>query len=82
MQRVGYRAFARDAAERLGLAGYVRNQVDGTVFVEAIGERADLEELVALLKRGPSGAKVAAVEDHWLPASSASERHTEFRVAR
>ena len=65
VQGVGYRYFARDAAEKIGLGGYVRNLLDGRVEVYAIGSRPQLDHLVAELRRGPRHAFVedVAVED-------------------
>jgi len=61
VQGVGYRYFARDAAEKIGLGGYVRNLLDGRVEVYAIGGRAQLDQLAADLKRGPRHAFVENV---------------------
>jgi acylphosphatase len=65
VQGVGFRVFVLDHAERLGLRGYVRNLPDGRVFVVASGNRQALEELVRLLHRGPSAARVADVRTEW-----------------
>ncbi len=63
VQGVGYRFFAQDAAERLGLSGYVRNLRDGRVEVYAIGGAEQLAEFCAALQRGPSMARVAHVAE-------------------
>jgi acylphosphatase len=63
VQGVGYRFFACHAAERQGTAGYVRNLRDGRVEVYAIGSRAQLEALLAELRRGPRHASVEAVSE-------------------
>src|ERR1041385_2733716 len=65
VQGVGFRMYVADAARRLGLGGYVKNQPDGSVYVLAVGERARLEELLALLWRGPSAARISGVEHDW-----------------
>ena len=61
VQGVGYRYFARDAAQKIGLGGYVRNLLDGRVEVYAIGNRAQLDRLEADLRRGPRHALVENV---------------------
>ena len=61
VQGVGYRYFARGAARKLGLAGYVRNLNDGRVEVYAIGLPAALNALRDELHRGPHSAKVSGV---------------------
>jgi len=71
VQGVGYRAFARRQARALGLRGWVRNDVDGSVRVVAEGERSDLRALVDALHSGPSDAEVQDVEVSWQPYSGA-----------
>jgi acylphosphatase len=70
VQGVGYRFFAHHAAEQLGITGYVRNMLDGRVEVYAIGTAAQLDVLLAELRRGPRHAHVEAVSEadaEWLP---------------
>jgi acylphosphatase len=63
VQGVGFRYFAQRAAQRLGLAGYVRNLADGRVEVYAIGDAAALNKLRAELERGPRSAEVSSVTE-------------------
>ncbi len=65
VQGVGYRFFVIDQALSLGLRGYVRNESDGDVEVLAQGKRAALERFLALLRRGPSAARVSEVQVNW-----------------
>jgi acylphosphatase len=62
VQGVGFRWFARETAERLGVSGWVRNRPDGCVEGEAEGDADAVREFVALLKKGPSFARVDEVE--------------------
>ncbi len=71
VQGVGYRFFARREASALGLRGYVRNLPDNSVEVVAEGERGLLQQLVGVLRRGPSAAFVEAVDTEWSPAEGA-----------
>lgn len=61
VQGVGYRWFAVRAAERLGLAGWVRNCDDGSVEVVARGAPEALLTLEGELHRGPTAARVSEV---------------------
>ena len=62
VQGVGYRYFVLREAERLGLAGFARNQADGSVEVVAEGGEESLGQLEARLRAGPSFASVTAVD--------------------
>jgi acylphosphatase len=61
VQGVGFRWFVVREAARLGLAGWVANAADGTVRLEAEGERDVVDRLVALVRQGPPGARVSGV---------------------
>jgi len=63
VQGVGYRFFARRAAERLGVAGYAKNLRDGRVEVYAVGTSDALEALYTQLGRGPQTAQVSGVQE-------------------
>lgn len=63
VQGVGFRWYVREVARDLGLAGWVRNRSDGTVEVAAEGEPHMLDRLRDMLREGPNGATVAAVDD-------------------
>lgn len=59
VQGVGFRAFAKDAADALGLSGWVRNREDGSV--EAVVE-GDIDAFVSRLKDGPPAGRVDEIE--------------------
>lgn len=71
VQGVGFRWHAREEAQRLGLAGRVRNRADGTVHLLAEGRRPALEALLEWARRGPARARVDAVEVAWSAAEGA-----------
>ena len=52
----------RRLAEQHGVAGWVRNNRDGTVEAVFEGDDADVERLVAFAREGPRGAHVDRVE--------------------
>jgi acylphosphatase len=62
VQGVFFRAWTRDQARELGVAGWVRNCADGSVEAHVEGEAGAVEELVNLLREGPPGARVDHVE--------------------
>ena len=59
VQGVGYRAYARAWADRLGVSGWVRNRADGTVEVFASGAENDLEAFLTRLRQGPAHGEVS-----------------------
>ncbi|HJZ65750.1 MAG TPA: acylphosphatase [Candidatus Acidoferrum sp.] len=63
VQGVGYRYFARDAAESLHLTGFVRNLRDGRVEAYAIGTADKLSRFRSALEKGPRGALVQGVTE-------------------
>ena len=62
VQGVGFRWFVREKARRLGLSGWVRNLVDGSVEVVASGEQGQIDLLIGELQTGPPGAVVDQVQ--------------------
>jgi DNA ligase D-like protein (predicted 3'-phosphoesterase) len=61
VQGVGFREATVRQARGLGVLGWVRNGEDGSVLVHAEGSEDAVERLVAFLRDGPRGARVAEV---------------------
>ena len=61
VQGVWFRESARRRAEDLGVAGWVRNNPDGSVEAELEGPEEDVEVLVAWFEHGPPQARVDSV---------------------
>jgi acylphosphatase len=61
VQGVGFRWFARRAAERLGVRGSVTNRPDGSVEVFADGDDDAMGQFERELRSGPMGARVDRV---------------------
>lgn len=79
VQGVGFRNFTQMRARRLDLTGWVRNENDGSVRLEAEGPRATLEELLDAVRDGPRMARVDDVDVEW---SAAADEFDVFRVRR
>ena len=62
VQGVGFRASAAQKARLLALTGFVRNERDGSVYIEAEGEPEVLDEFVAWCKLGPPAAVVKSCD--------------------
>ncbi len=63
VQGVGYRYFALNTAEELGISGYAKNLPDGRVEVYAVGTAEQLRAFAQQLLRGPQFADVADVQE-------------------
>jgi acylphosphatase len=80
VQGVGFRWFACERAEELGVVGWVRNTPSGDVEIAASGEPAKLALFETAISRGPTGARVTAV--HHLPPSGGTSYPSPFRIER
>ena len=61
VQGVFYRASTKEKAVEWGLNGFVRNQSDGSVYIEAEGDEERLKQLVNWCNHGPANAVVRDV---------------------
>lgn len=62
VQNVGFRFHTRKAARELNITGFVKNQPDGSVYVEAAGEQEILDQFILWCHKGPSWARVDEVK--------------------
>lgn len=78
VQGVYFRASARDHAITLNLKGLVRNDADGSVYVEVEGAPEAVDAFLLWCSRGPERATVreTLIED------APPEEFTDFRIQR
>ncbi|MBX3101605.1 MAG: acylphosphatase [Bacteroidetes bacterium] len=79
VQGVYYRASVQVQAQGLAITGWVQNQADGSVLLEAQGDPEALASLVKWCHHGPPTAQVTGVEVTPLPVS---EGETGFDFKR
>lgn len=65
-------------AEELGIAGFVRNEPNGAVYIEAEGTTDQLAQLIDWCKVGPTSARVENV--HYTPGEIVN--FSDFEVRR
>ena len=77
VQGVGFRWFVEREAHMLGIAGWVRNNHDGSVEVLAQGTRDQLMGLHSRLREGPRAARVDTVD---VSDASPTDGLSSFRI--
>ena len=77
VQMVMFRDFTKRTARKLGLVGFVKNQIDGTVLVVAEGEESALKKLISHLHKGSLLSKVKKVD---ILETEATGMYTRFSI--
>ena len=62
VQKIGYRAWVERKALSLGLNGWVRNRLDGSVEVLVAGPPPAVAQLIERCRDGPPLAQVISIE--------------------
>lgn len=62
VQGVWFRDSTKAVANQLGITGFVRNEPDGSVYIEAEGNPLEMRQFVEWCHEGPDRAKVEGVE--------------------
>ena len=70
VQGIGYRRWAQQQAEKLGLSGWVRNSSDGSVELMIQGELNQVNQFLALCTEGPAFSLVLSVLPVVVPTSA------------
>lgn len=78
VQGVGFRFEALRQAQELGLIGFIRNEHDKTVYIEAQGPSANIDRFLYWLEHhGPAAAKISRVDSHF---SFDLENYGNFKI--
>jgi len=78
VQGVYYRASAKQKADQLGAKGFVRNQPNASVYIEAEASYEVLQKFIEWCWQGPERAQVQHVETTAAPVKT----FTEFEVRK
>lgn len=62
VQGVSFRATTKAIADQMGVRGMIKNEKDGSVYMEAEGDDTSLEVLQEWCHEGPDRAKIESVE--------------------
>ena len=61
VQGINFRFYTREKAQSLDVAGFVKNEPDNSVLIEAEGTKENLGKLMTWCKSGPLRAEVERV---------------------
>ncbi|MDN3643736.1 acylphosphatase [Lutimonas halocynthiae] len=78
VQGVWFRKYTFEEAVKLNIVGFVRNEQNGSVYVEAEGIESDLNQLLRFLEKGSPMSKVESVNYELAPV----RHYTEFKISR
>ena len=62
VQGVFFRALTKEKADELGITGFVRNEPDGCVYIEAEADEKILQQFMDWCRQGPPRARVEKME--------------------
>ena len=69
VQGVGFRAFVQQNAYVIGVTGWVRNVGYDAVESVAEGTKAQIDQFLQMVKRGPSVSRVDETREEWEQAT-------------
>lgn len=64
VQGVSFRATTKAVADQLGVKGFIKNEADGSVYIEAEGDTVLIESFLEWCQEGPDRARVEHVESN------------------
>ena len=76
VQGVGFRWATLNKARKLGIFGFVKNEIDGSLCIEAEGQQQALNEFLEWCRKGPLWAKVESMD----VVESTSRNYSSFSI--
>jgi acylphosphatase len=78
VQGVGFRYSTLNAANKFGIKGWVKNQVDHSVLIEAEGEDLNMNLFLDWVNKGPALSRV----DEVLISQASIKNYNRFEIKR
>ncbi|MBP2079609.1 acylphosphatase [Oceanobacillus polygoni] len=78
VQGVGFRYFTQHTAVECNITGWVKNEDDGSVHIEAQGNEEDMSRFLELIKKGPS--RFANVREMDVTALDGDPKFNAFKI--
>ena len=72
VQGVGFRYYTQNEAVARQISGWIRNMPDGSVYIEAEGDKEQLEQFINWCETGPQWARVTDVKRQYVPLNGYS----------
>ena len=73
VQNVGFRFYTHKKAKEYNITGFVKNEPDGSVYIEAEGEEISLTAFESWCKLGPTWARVSEFKSNQAPPKNYSD---------
>ena len=70
VQGVWFRASTQEQALQMGVCGWARNCLDGSVEIYAEGEKEILERFISWCRKGPPAAQGSGLDIEWVNPQS------------
>jgi acylphosphatase len=74
VQGVGFRWFALNQAQAMGIRGWVANTADGTVEVVGLATPETLDRFEAMLAKGPPASRVMRITTENVPHNTVESK--------
>lgn len=78
LQAMNFRFQTQKEAKKLNLTGFVRTLADGRFEIEAQGDQADLEKLLAWCQKEPHSSQIKSILYRF--EENVNERYPDFSV--
>lgn len=76
VQHVGFRYYTTIEARKLSIKGFVKNEYDGSVLIEAEGEEINVDLFNIAIEKGPAWARVDSIQIQSIP----NQEYEKFSV--
>ena len=63
VQGIFFRRFVKDHADKNNVRGFVRNLEDGRIEIFLEGDKENVENMIAICKRGPAHSNMRKIEE-------------------
>jgi acylphosphatase len=67
VQGVGFRFYTQKTAREMGVKGYVKNERDGSVYIEAEAEAEIIQSFIHWVEKGPEWSRVDEIQVQDMP---------------